>query len=106
MITQIESNLQEVKGRPSIKWMLISPFEFREVNMRSRSHISNRQLHTHTKMIPTGKTQGEPSWVGAPFPRDLTRTAPPSRPWHPRWPTSMVDPAKSQLGELIPSTQA
>jgi hypothetical protein len=53
-----------------------SPFESRDENRRSRSHISNRQLHTHTGRTPVGRLYNGPSWAGAPFPRDMMRVTP------------------------------
>jgi hypothetical protein len=58
-------------------------FVFMEVISRSRSHKSNMRLNMHTKKTSTRKTRGEPSWVGAPFPRDSMRTPLLLWPWHP-----------------------
>jgi hypothetical protein len=44
-----------------------STFEFRDRNRRSGSGINNGQLHAHTERIPTGRTKGRLSWMGAPL---------------------------------------
>jgi hypothetical protein len=75
-------------------------------NKRSGSHTNDRQLHMQTKRTPAGKTRGRPSWMGASFPRDSMRTAPPLWPWHPRRPARMTESTKPQIGKLFSSTQA
>jgi hypothetical protein len=73
---------------------------------RNGSDVNSGQLQTLTEMTPVGRTKGMPFWTGAPIPRDLMRTAPPSCPWQ-RWrPAGAAGLVKPQMGELFSSTQA
>jgi hypothetical protein len=52
------------------------PLEFKGGNKRSRGHLSNTQLHTHTGRTPAGRLQNMPSWAGGFVPPRLDEDGP------------------------------